>query len=323
VTATVRATARPEHERRLDLFGTKVRLLVGPPAAPGTPSAKVGALAVECMMRTHHRRLTRFDPDSELSRLNRDPRESVPVSSVLACAVRAALQGAELTAGLVDPTLERDIVRAGYAESLVGARRASLHAALRAAPARRPARARPDAAWRAAAVTATEVRRPPRAGFDLGGSAKGHAADLAARLLAGSATFAVDVGGDIVLGGRTEMPRGVEVEHPLDRGCVLRFAVAAGAVATSGIANRVWRSTTGFAHHLLDPSTGEPAWTGVIQATALADSGVEAEALAKAALLAGPEGGRRILERRGGALVLDDGTVQAVALPLEAQRCAA
>ena len=45
----------------------------------------------------------------------------------------------------------------------------------------------------------------------------------------------------------------------------------------------------------------------MIQATALAPTALEAETLAKTALLSGPQTGRRVLERRGGALVLDDG----------------
>ena len=45
------------------------------------------------------------------------------------------------------------------------------------------------------------------------------------------------------------------------------------------------------------------------QATALASSGVEAEMLAKAALLSGPELGLAVLEPAGGVLVLDDGEV--------------
>ena len=61
-------------------------------------------------------------------------------------------------------------------------------------------------------------------------------------------------------------------------------------------------------HHLLDPATGAPAWTGVVSATALAPTAAEAEALAKAALLAGPRAGRALLARHGGGvLVLDDG----------------
>ena len=56
-------------------------------------------------------------------------------------------------------------------------------------------------------------------------------------------------------------------------------------MATSGINVRVWRRADGrYAHHLIDPRTGEPAWTGLVGVTALAPTGVEAETLAKAAL---------------------------------------
>ena len=80
-----------------------------------------------------------------------------------------------------------------------------------------------------------------------------------------------------------------------------------GAVATSGLQTRVWHGEHGFAHHLIDPARGAPAWTGVIQATALAPTALEAETLAKTALLRGPHAGRAVLARHGGALILDDG----------------
>ena len=42
---------------------------------------------------------------------------------------------------------------------------------------------------------------------------------------------------------------------------------------------------------------------------ALAPTAVEAETLAKTALLSGPQTGRRLLERHGGALILDGGAL--------------
>ena len=45
----------------------------------------------------------------------------------------------------------------------------------------------------------------------------------------------------------------------------------------------------------------------MIQATALAPTALEAETIAKAALLLGPDRGRALLARGGGALILDDG----------------
>ena len=153
------------------------------------------------------------------------------------------------------------------------------------------------------------IRLPAGVRIDLGGSAKGLAADLAAELLGRRATYAVDVGGDIRIGGTHPIPRTVHIRHPLDGEIAHSFAVTSGAVATSGLQTRLWRTERGFAHHLIDPGRGTPAWTGVIQATALAPTGLEAETLAKTALLRGPLAGRDLLARQGGALVLDDGSL--------------
>jgi thiamine biosynthesis lipoprotein len=158
--------------------------------------------------------------------------------------------------------------------------------------------------------------------FDLGGSAKGFAADSAAAMLAEHASFAIDVGGDIAVGGTAGAPRIAAVEDPLGRRD-LRFRIARGAVATSGISRRIWHTSDGFGHHLIDPSSGRPAWTGVVQATALAETAVRAEALAKAALLAGPEAALRVLQPGGGALVLDDGSVRLAPRSVGEQRTAA
>ena len=76
---------------------------------------------------------------------------------------------------------------------------------------------------------------------------------------------------------------------------------------------RIWRRDDGgFAHHLLDPSTGEPAWTGLVGVTALGRDALEAETLSKAALLSGPESARPLLAERGGMLVDETGSVELV-----------
>jgi hypothetical protein len=54
-----------------------------------------------------------------------------------------------------------------------------------------------------------------------------------------------------------------------------------------------------------------PAFTGVTQVTALAYTGVEAEALSKAALLSGPEHAGSWLQY-GGLIVYDDGSFDVV-----------
>jgi FAD:protein FMN transferase len=261
-------------------------------------------------------RLSRFDRASDLSRLNADPRECVPAGPLLRTAVAAALRAAALTGGLVDPTLLGALRRAGYRESRAHVRPPALTKGLASAPPRRPARPDPSAEWRAVEVDdgAGVIRRPPGMELDLGGSVKGWAADLVAARLGRHGRCAVDCGGDVrVVAGRGA-PWEVRVRHPLTGGIAHTLGVRAGGVATSGIDARLWeRPEGGFAHHLIDPATGAPAWTGLVAVTALAPTALEAEALAKAALLSGPATGRQLLHaRHGGVLVHDDGAVEPV-----------
>jgi FAD:protein FMN transferase len=265
-------------------------------------------------LEAYERCLSRFDATSELCALNGSPRRVVPASPLLRRAIRAGLWAAERSGGLVDPTLLAPLRAAGYDRS----RRAAdlpLAEALREAPPRAPAAPDPAARWRLVSVhdSAGTVRRPRGVEIDTGGTGKGLAADLVARSLQGADRFAVDCGGDIRVGGPGALARpfDVVVRHPLTGEVAHELRVTAGGVATSGLDVRLWRDASGApAHHLLDPSTGRPAWTGLIGATALAPTALEAETLAKTALLAGPARAVGILSRHGGLVVREDGEVE-------------
>ena len=105
-------------------------------------------------------------------------------------------------------------------------------------------------------------------------------------------------------GGRV---RRIEVADPFGGPPLHAFELREGAAATSGIGRRSWLDARGpaRAHHLLDPATGTPAFTGVVQATALAPTALEAEWRAKAAVLGGPDAAATWLAH-GGVFVLDD-----------------
>jgi FAD:protein FMN transferase len=297
-----------EHDVTFESMGSDARLIV---AGPGAERAVARCLAY---LAGFEARLSRFQPDSELCALNRDPRREVPASKLLRVAVSAGLWAAGRTEGLVDPTLVGALEAAGYDRS----RRTpelALGTALRAAPPRRPARPHPDGRWRAVAVDDRRrtIRRPPGVRLDTGGTGKGLAADLLARRLAAHERWAVDCGGDLRVGGAgaAARPFAVEIAHPLTGERAHSLRLYGGAVATSGLDVRLWRRPDGApAHHLLDPATGAPAWTGLAGATALAPTALEAEVLAKAALLSGPRAARRWLGRHGGLIVHDDGDVE-------------
>jgi thiamine biosynthesis lipoprotein len=142
--------------------------------------------------------------------------------------------------------------------------------------------------------------------LDSGGIAKGLFGDVLAVTLGTHRSFAVAAAGDVRFGGTARWRRPVQVASPFDRSILHTFELVEGAAATSGISKRSWIGRDGHpAHHLLDPSTGKPAFTGVVQATALAPTGVEAEALSKAALLSGEDEASGWL-RHGGLIVYDD-----------------
>ncbi|MGA2926124.1 MAG: FAD:protein FMN transferase [Solirubrobacteraceae bacterium] len=289
-------------------FGSHCTVIVAD--ANADEAAHAVALARRRLLEWHHQ-FSRFEPDSELSRLNADPRPTVPVSAMMRRIVAQAIAAARATGGLVDPTLAGEIERAGYATHFERSG-LELERALALAPPRAPARPREPAGWRDVSSDrrAGSVTRPPSLGLDLGGIAKGVFADELAGSLQPFAAFVVDCAGDLRLGGSASASREVHVANPFEGDALHTFELAAGGVATSGIGKRSWLDAGGRpAHHLLDPATGRPAFTGVVQATALAPTAAQAEALSKAAILSGPAAGAELLAAGGGGvLVLDDGS---------------
>ncbi|MGZ4326810.1 MAG: FAD:protein FMN transferase [Solirubrobacteraceae bacterium] len=298
-------------------MGSDVRLLIGDRLLASAPPALEAADRERAFVWEFSDRLSRFDADSELSAFNRDSRRVVRSSRLLRAAVTAGVWAARLSDGLVDPTLVRALQRIGYDHSLDGTEPVSLQQALAQAPPRRPARPDPSARWRRIEVDdqAGTIARPPGVMIDTGGTGKGLCADAVAFRLRGYSRFVVDCGGDIAVGGVGAQlePYEIDVQHPLTLDTIGSIRLARGGVATSGLNVRIWRRTDGaYAHHLLDPSTGSPVWSGLIAATALGDSALEAETLSKMALLLGPAGARRVLAEHGGVIVHDSGDFEIV-----------
>jgi thiamine biosynthesis lipoprotein len=301
------ATAAPPVEQRdtFECFGSRCTVIV---AGAEAADASAAVAAARRRLLDWHEQFSRFVPASELTRLNDDQRETVPVSPMMRRVVEAAIRAARETNGLVDPTLLTQIERAGYGSHFEG-EGVPLAAALDRAPARRPGAGAAEASWRRVRTDRRSgtVTRPPGVRIDPGGIAKGVFADELVALLAGHEAVVVDCGGDLRLGGLSAPAREVHVASPFEDAILHTFTLCTGGVATSGIGKRSWATADGgVAHHLLDPATGRPAFTGVVQVTALAPTATEAEALSKAALLRGPADAGGVLVY-GGLIVLDDG----------------
>jgi thiamine biosynthesis lipoprotein len=295
-----------EASRTFTCFGGNTTVFVEGAGPLGEPGEAV--VAARDLLLVWHAAFSRFKPESELSRLNHDERASVPVTAMMARFAQAVVDAAQATGGLVDATMLDEIEGLGYrAERFQGS--LALPLALALAPPRQPAGAHPDRRWRTIEVDlgTSTVTRPPGVRLDGGGIVKGLLADVVGDMLREHNSFLVDCEGDLRVGGSGCLERSVAVAAPLSQRILHEFRLADGAVATTSITKRSWMERLKPAHHLLDPATGLPAYTGIVQATALAPTALEAEALAKAALLSGPQAAAGWL-RHGGVILFDDET---------------
>lgn len=219
--------------------------------------------------------LTRFSRDSDLARLNAAGGSWVEVDGRLSAALHAALRARESTEGRFDPTILPALAAAGYDRSFE---------LLEARPPRRLEDWQPGAVVE---VDNSRARVEAGAAVDLGGIAKGFAAERAlAAMLAGRPELPgglVDLGGDIALSGVS--PEGtwhVAIADPRRPGERLgTLELQDGGVATSGRDTR--RFGPGRAlHHLIDPTHGLPARDGPLAVTVVALSATDAEANATA-----------------------------------------
>jgi thiamine biosynthesis lipoprotein len=227
-------------------------------------------------------RLSRHSETSDLSVLNEDPGARVGVRPTLAAALLAGLVAADASEGFADITL--------------------LDSRL-----------------------AAEGIERPRAG-----AAPSWLADRALRLLGEWPNAMVDADGDLAFSCGPGKYWEIGVDDPRETNsqlAVLRFKVHAGepparwGVATSGTSIHRWTVDGVTSHHLIDPRTGRPASTDIVQATVVDSSALRAEALAKAAVIAGRDASLTLLDRahvRGAVLLTTSGEVLALpaTLPL-------
>lgn len=254
--------------------------------------------------------LSRFRASSELNELNQRAGQSMQVSSILWEVAHLAIKAAEWSDGLVSPTILNALEAAGYDRSfeLIG----SIGSAET-----RSTDPQPDGMWHAIKWKSStrSIQLPADVRIDLGGVAKGWAAERVARKLSIHGAALVDASGDIALNGLRldgqAWPIGITDPLNPDRQLDL-IMIDQGGVATSGRDYRRWQKNGAWQHHIIDPRTGLPATTDVISATVIAPTVYQAEVAAKAAVILGSDKGLSWLEDHphyAGLLVLEDGRV--------------
>jgi thiamine biosynthesis lipoprotein len=251
--------------------------------------------------------LSRFRIDSELTHLNQTHEQPVQVSEILWDVFQAAINTEQITDGLVTPTLLDSIIEAGYDRPFDLLPHQTLSMAAPVLTASRPLTAI------AVNASARTISLPTSMGLDLGGVAKGWAAHQAMKRMQAEGPALIDAAGDIAISGpRADgSPWKIGVAdpfHPKEEIEVL--LLNQNGVATSGKDRRRWMRNGLLQHHIIDPSTGQPAETDILTVTVIAPDVLQAEATAKAAFILGSRAGLEWIESHpelAGLLILDNG----------------
>jgi FAD:protein FMN transferase len=284
-----------------EALGTRVELRVT------DPGALAGARrAAERELDAIDRACSRFRADSELSRLNARAGRTARVGRLLAEALELSMRAAELTDGIVDPTLGRALELAGYDRDW---RLLSVAGEETREESQPPQSAgtialRSRSGWRTVTLDARSgtVRVPRGVSLDLGATAKALAADRAARSAAGAAGCGalVSVGGDLATGGAA--PRGGWPVHVTDdhrsqpSAPGQTIVIFCGGLATSSSTVRRWSRHGRTMHHIIDPRTAQPARGAWRTVSVAAASCAEANIAATAALVHGAHAGSWLAE---------------------------
>jgi thiamine biosynthesis lipoprotein len=332
-------------QRSRRMMGTEVSVQIA--AEPEQArAAELAADSVLDWLAEVDARLSRFRPDSELSQLNRSSDTWFGASELTFAAVQRAIAAAQATGGLFDPTLLPQLEALGYDRDfseLVNPGRVDTLPDPTTAPDAVSVAA--HGAWHSVALDSARrrIQLPAGVTLDLGGIAKGWAADVALeRFCTPFPGALVNVGGDLRLQGGPQPGeawsigiRDPQVDRPeLALGGASQetyrgmLGFSRGGLATSGAVRRWWWRGGERVHHLLDPRTGRPMrlWLGTPDAptdtavaatsdtqiatvTALAPTAARAEVATKVALLRGFPDALRAVERaweHWGAVAVDE-----------------
>ncbi len=241
------------------------------------------------------RACSRFRSDSELSGLTAGTSR---LSPLLADLVGTALDAAEASGGLVDPTVGVAMQQLGYDRSI--------ELLPTDGPPVRIVKEVPG--WRRVHLYGDRLELPAGVLLDLGATAKARAADLLARRAADTVGVGVlvELGGDISTAGAAPAGGWQVLVRDTEDDPACQVTLTQGfAVATSSTVRRTWRCGGVRIHHVLDPRTAAPAspiWRSV---TVAAPTCVQANTASTAAVVLGHEAAHWLSERGFTARLVD------------------
>lgn len=254
--------------------------------------------AVEQILEEINRQMSTYDRHSELSRFNdNQTTDWVTVSPALLTVIEEALRVSGLTGGAFDvtvgplvnlwgfgPTMTEDDIPADEEITSARARVGYRHIHTQHSP------------------SALKKDRADIA-IDLSAIAKGYAVDQVAEYLESLAiaNYLVEIGGELKAKGRNPQDQAwkiaIEEPTPGKRAIKRIIQITEGGLATSGDYRNFFEKDGHRYSHTLDPRTGRPVQHKLASVTVVSETAMQADAMATALLVLGPEAGYALAQR--------------------------
>jgi len=269
-------------------------------------SGKMAVAQAESEILRLENKLSRFIPDSEVSKINSNSGLcSVKISNETYEVLSYALMLSEITQGLFDITGSPLIDLWDYKHAFHVPLNYKIRKILRKIDYRELI---------LNSIVKTAFLRRAGQSIDLGGIGKGYASDRCIKIFqeCGVTSAYVSIGGNVsTLGNKSdEFLWSVGIRHPRYEGCLIGAVKVNGkSVVTSGDYERYFIDRKGNRwHHILNPTTGYPARSGLVSVTVVAESAMSADALSTAIFVAGMNKGLLYLAKFQGteAILIDD-----------------
>ena len=246
------------------------------------------------------------DKDSEIYQANHSGGQPVTVSEETAEIISFALEMAQRTGGALDPTIYPVLTAWGFTTDS------------KQVPSQQQiAQLLEQVGYDRIRLNGTELTVPDGMELDLGAVGKGYTADLVTEILRrhGVSSALISLGGNIqAIGSR---PDGSDwrlgIRAPWKSGNLGVLTVSDAAVVTSGGYENYFDDEQGNIYwHILDPSTGYPADSGLQSVTIVGREGKMCDALSTALFVMGAQGAEQYWRENGGfemLLVTDSGEI--------------
>ena len=246
------------------------------------------------------------DEDSEIYQANHSGGQPVTVSEETAEIISFALEMAQRTGGALDPTIYPVLTAWGFTTDS------------KQVPSQQQiAQLLEQVGYDRIRLNGTELTVPDGMELDLGAVGKGYTADLVTEILRrhGVTSALISLGGNIqAIGSR---PDGSDwrlgIRAPWESGNLGVLTVSDAAVVTSGGYENYFDDEQGNIYwHILDPSTGYPADSGLQSVTIVGREGKMCDALSTALFVMGAQSAEQYWRENGGfemLLVTDSGEI--------------